>query len=454
MKKYKLVILFVFLGMFFCCYSFNTDDWNNSTKTIEIPFVLKNDGIFVKGCERIVFDAVINNQTRGYFSFDTAAVFSAIPLRSLFSLHKIQINEPEPEKIYEINRIAIGGVKLNTRSFSIKIKEGHRSFANENLNGLLGLYIFAGYWCEISFSEQKILLHQQKPDYFTQSLSAKIISGIPAVPVVVDDREVFCFIDTGAPGTLYLPESVVEQKELDEYTAVVSTGRLWDNGIRNYHLAKTHGITVFDQTFTDAYVMTNSYTAGYSGNPEYNSIGLIGIKFLQNYDLLFDLTSLKQEDIYLGVLGLSKIWQRDMSPVYFKPVISQEDRKYGVDSPITPHDIPSLGILMATKLEDGAIRIEALEEGSIAQTVFGLKLGMVITRLNGKILADLLEELIPEDLTAPAFPDIPVLKLSNQNGSFMWWGLGPRELTALGFSDTVKEITVLENGIELTIKRE
>jgi hypothetical protein len=442
-------VVLISLGIFFygCC-STDTGNLNDRTEIIEIPFVLRNGGIFVKGVERIVFDAIINNKTKGYFSFDTAGSISAVPFRSLFGFRKIQINGPKLEKIYMIDRLTLGGVNINTRSYTTWIKEGHRAFANEDLNGLLGLYIFAGYWCEISFTKQKILLHRQKPDYFSQSVPAKLISGNPAVPVMVDGQKVFCLIDTGAPGTLYLPESIVELKKTDEYTTVVSAGRPWDNEVKNYHLVKTHEITVFDQTFTDTYVTTNSYTAEYSKNPEYNRIGIVGLTFLKNYDLLFDLTGFNPEDISLGVFGLSKIWERDTTDVYIKPRISPEARKYGMDSPFSPKDIPAMGILKATRINGNAIQVTALLEGSSAQTVFGLKLWTVITKLNGRIL----EELVSEDFTSPGFPDTVVLKMSNQSGSFMWWELGPKELTALGFSDTVKEITVLENGIERVIR--
>jgi hypothetical protein len=366
----------------------------NSPEIKEIPFTLKGG--------RIILDANING-TQGKFMWDTGATWTKADIRvnNLSVAIKTLILTSQgitiKTKAYALNKITVGGVKLNTHSQVVKLPDHVRaSFHGEGIDGLLGLEIFEGYWCEVSFSKQKIILYREKPAHFTQSVPAEVISRHITVPVMVDGERVSLGVDTGMPQSLRFPESILRQKRSDDYTGVLS-----NDMIKQYHLVKTKNIEIFDQKIIDKYILTNSFIP--LNIPGVDNIGVVGLQFLANYDVLFDLTQIRDYKT---------------TRVYYEPRIPPEERQYGLYSYIT--NVPPSGILNMSRRRDGAIVITEVIENGVAHTAFGLEPGIVVVKVN----------------------DTPVQDLSFA------------ELASPDFSDTVKEITVLEDGVERVIMRE
>jgi hypothetical protein len=68
----------------------------------------------------------------------------------------------EKTKIYNLNEITINNVKLKINSMIMSETSHLKKLSNlEKIDGILGSTIFAGYWCELSFSQQKIILHDE-----------------------------------------------------------------------------------------------------------------------------------------------------------------------------------------------------------------------------------------------------------------------------------------------------
>lgn len=267
---------------------------------------------------RIIIDATIN-QRKGKFVFDTGSTESYLDIkvnnlrRAGYTITQYE-GQPFATNYYSLNKIMFGDIKVKTRSYVINRSDVLTRCQNEGYNGILGALTFEGYWCELSFSKSKIILHKEKPDYFTKHSEVMILNKYNTdffIPVKIDNEMFYFDIDTGAPAGLYFPDGLIRIKNRDEYQEVIS-----NDPVDTYHLVKTGSITILDETYTDMSVMTNSpYSA--RADKAYHDFGLLGIDFLKNYDFLFDFRDLRE--------GKS-------TGLYFKPILPVNKRNYGVYS--------------------------------------------------------------------------------------------------------------------------
>jgi hypothetical protein len=266
--------------------------------------------------------------------------------------------------IYALNRIVFGDLELKTRSWLITRSDILNSVKNEGYDGILGTRIFEGYWCELSFSKNKIILHKEKPEYFTGYTPAMILNRYNAdfhIPVTIDNRVFYFNIDTGVHNGIYFPGGITQFKEANEYRRILS-----DEEVTRYNLVKTGSINILDETYQDLSVMTNSFLAVRWDDASYNDIGLLGIAFLKYYDLLFDFRELRKGK----TTGL-----------YYKPNTPLDERDYGSYSFIEA--APEFGVLNTGEGNEG-IFIRSLLEDSAAYNDFGLRPGTIVTKINGR----------------------------------------------------------------------
>jgi hypothetical protein len=368
---------------------------SNSTDIIEIPFNLID--------RRIVIDATING-ARGKFVFDTGVTESHVNiqldnLRHIGNTTNKYMGVSKKEKIYALNKILLGGTELKTHSWIINRSAVLESIQKEGYDGLLGIRVFEGYWCELSFSRNKIILHKKKPEYFSKWLPVNSIDKSRqyfSIPVNIDDNIIYCVIDTGMKIAMRFPKSVLCQKHTNDYVKVFSSDH-----VNQYHLVKTQKFTIMDETYINKFIMTNSYLSQYSNDDKYNNIGILGIDFLINYNILFDFTNLRNGKT---------------TGIFYEPRVLLEERNYGFFSYVT--NVPSSGILKMHYANKGLIIDDIIENG-IAYNEFGLRPNMIITKINGKPI---------DDMTAEEQHDP-------------------------GISTTIREYTILNNGIEHTMIR-
>lgn len=126
----------------------------------EIPFELANN--------RIILNAIINGKS-GKFFWDTGANMSLFDCDfsnldfSRKGVMAFYFENPEAVDYYYLPEIIIDGARLKGAPEITRTTASLRSrtLEPEGLDGVLGINVFAGYWCELSFSRKKIILHKK-----------------------------------------------------------------------------------------------------------------------------------------------------------------------------------------------------------------------------------------------------------------------------------------------------
>jgi hypothetical protein len=333
---------------------------------VEIPFTLES--------KRIIIEAIVNSK-KSRFVFDTGSTESYLPIKTANLSRYGHAITPYKGKnttvqIYNLTNIIFNNVELKTHSWVINRSDFITRAQNDGFDGILGAGVFEGYWCELSFSKSRIILHKEKPDYFTNFSTVKILNKYNAdffIPCIIDGETFYFDIDTGATAGLYFPDGLTKFKKTDEYREIMSS----DPKAEMYHLVKTNLIRLLDEVYTEYFVMTNSpYSA--RNDEAYNDFGVLGIDFLKYYDFLFDYRELRE--------GKS-------TGIYYRPNTPIEERNYGVYSFIT--EAPAFGILNSMGFTESGFVIHRIIKDSIAYEVFGLRPDMTITRINEKPIAEI-----------------------------------------------------------------
>ena len=374
MKFIKLFVFFATIAILFCHCESNSRQ--NPVDYLEIPFVLEN--------HRIVIEATINGK-EGRFIFDTGATESYLDInvRNLRRAGKVKTKYnglQEAVNYYHLNQINFGGTTLYTKSIVINRSDFLTRRQREGYDGLLGSRTFEGYWVELSFSKEKIILHKEKPEYFTKSSPVKILFGKTImhfyIPVKVDGETFLFVLDTGEPFGIYFPAGATRSKNTGLLRTVISN----EPDTPSYYLMKTDTVIILDEEYSDKFVMTNSWIS-VREDEIYKNLGVLGIDFLRYYNFLFD---------YRNLL------KGKTTSVYYEPNTPVLERNYGHNNFIS--EIPELGILDGYFTDDGFI-INRIIEDSIAYKDFGLRPEMLITKINGNPMS----EFSVDELMEPLF---------------------------------------------------
>jgi hypothetical protein len=348
----------------------------NGPDKVEIPFVIENN--------RIVICATINGKT-GKFTFDTGATESYLNISTKNLLPTAytttQYNgKPKKVLIYRLNKITFGNTEIKTRSWVINRSDVVINKQKEGYDGVLGNRIFEGYWCELSFSKSKIILQKDKPEYFSKYSPVKIESKYDAdfyIPATIDNELFYFNIDTGLFDAIYFPDGIIKMKPDDEYQEIYSLEE-----VNIYYLTKVKTIELLDVIYKDKIIMTNSFIAKRRGNKEYyRNRGLLGLDFLKYYDFLFDYRELRKGKT---------------TGMYYEQNTPLEDRKYGFYSFL--NEVPQFGVLDFS-ISETDIKIISVIKDSPAYTLFGIRPGTTITKINNKPI----NEFSREELFEPLF---------------------------------------------------
>ncbi|MDR1073369.1 MAG: hypothetical protein LBL45_06805 [Treponema sp.] len=312
---------------------------------------------------RIAVNATVNGKS-GKFFWDTGSYVSLFDCdfdASNFS-HKgimaFYFENPEEVDYYYLPEIIIDGARLKGASEITGTTANLRSrtLEPEGLDGVLGINVFAGYWCELSFSKKKIILHKRKPASFEKFVPVGLEGNYFCIPVDVDERKQPFIVDTGARG-MYFPVSVIVGKSKNEYGKI-----LFPMTTRNMYLVKTNKISIFDDVFENKAIDTNSIW--FDGN---NARGLLGIEFLKGYDLLFDFTNLP-----FSASGL-----------YYKRIDTERDeRKLFPWGEARVERILEAGIYSFYRIPEGITL--GIIEGSVLNAEYGITERTIITKIDGK----------------------------------------------------------------------
>jgi hypothetical protein len=393
-KGRRVIIRFL---LFFVIIFFSSCAREDIPERIEIPFVLEND--------RMILNATVNG-VKGRYIFDTGGTISLVPLnvdnlRRRGFAWRYNKGEKYKQRIYKLNSISFGETEVKARSWVTNDSFATSPIYKLGYTGLLGILTFEGYWCEISFSEHKIILHKEKPGYFTESLPVSVESKYNPqvkVSVNVDGQELYLMVDTGWNMAFGFPKGLADNTAPDKIKEIMTTRE----GGPLFYMIHTDSMKIIDETHENNFIVTNSTYETRSGK-KYHNIGVLGITYLKYYDLLFDFRELRK--------GKS-------TAMYYKANTPLEERKYDYASLIKT--TPELGILDFEIRENSGIRIISMIKDSMAHTKFGLKPGDIVTHVNGRPV-----------LTSYSMP----------------------ELLDREFYLEVEELGILENGTARTIKK-
>jgi predicted aspartyl protease len=316
-----------------------------------IPFELTSNN-------RIVLDADVNG-TKGKFFWDTGSYLSQVDcrvdnLKFSNSTSFAQEHTSSYLSYYTLDGITFSGIRINAKSDVSKIPDSLKEsiLIPEKLDGVLGINIFEGYWCEISFSERKIYLYSKKPRSYSSFIPAQFEKNYILVSGDIDGDTTRFYIDTGFNETIVFPESVIRKKDKSDYQKIESTTS------QNLFLVKANDISIFDKHIKNVYIITNTVMNQITLS---GGTGLIGVNFLKNSDLLFDFTQLNRMRI---------------DKVYYKPIHKSIDlNKYFISV------IPNTGILQVFK-QDNGLRIGYILSNSHLYKK-GIRPNFIITKIDG-----------------------------------------------------------------------
>jgi hypothetical protein len=203
---------------------------------------------------------------------------------------------------YLPEELIIGGVPVKVRT-GVSHTPNNDSMTSYGLAGTLVPNVFGGYWCEISFSTQKIILHQQKPTGYTRSIRGYfLIESILLVEGSIDGTDygfVITSNTTGDPTDLsapiIFPSNVAEKQPGNEYIQFAAKDG-------THYWTRIGNLQILGDVFTGVIGGTSPWLTDVMGKldpPEVlgrpitaGNTGALTWDFLRNYDLLFDFTGL------------------------------------------------------------------------------------------------------------------------------------------------------------------
>lgn len=317
-----------------------------------IPFTLTNTN-------RIILEADVNG-TKGKYFWDTGSFLSQVDcrvdnLKFSSSSSFAQNHTSSNLTYYLLDGITINGVWVNAKSEVSNIPDSLRSdiLTPENIDGVLGINIFDGYWCELSFSDQKIYLHSKKPNKIFNSIPAEFENNYILISGTIDGDPTRFYIDTGSPNIMMFPESIIRKKSKTDYSKIET------NNSQNIFLVNTSDISIFDTHIKNVYVMTDTI---FNQITLSGGTGLIGMGLLKNYNLLFDFTQLK----YMKI-----------SKVYYNSIQNNINwNNYFITQ------VPTTGVLQVINESTGIRIVYILKNSSLYN--FGVRPNYLLTKINGE----------------------------------------------------------------------
>ena len=362
----KILIMLCVIAFLSCSTAPDKND-----RGIVIPFTIEN-GL-------IILEATINRNT-GRFFWDSGANFSIFPgarrHAQRWDFYTVIQGERTIVPFYLLESVRFGNHDVRAESLIIRqINDfGGRTAVQRGLDGMLGNCIFNGYWLELSFSRNEIVLWREKPTHFANASHAPLRSMQDLgrvsdrrlyLPIDVNDREFHLLIDTGVWYSFGFPGDIVNYKDSDDVKQIVSTVNPW-----NYQLVRTSAISILDRTYHDKFILTNSHITqrveDIAGVREFTDIGVIGLGFMRYYDFLID-----YRDLWYGI----------SDGMFFIPITPQEERNYVFPSFFS--EKPEFGIVRFMMGFRGLQVISILTD-SPAYINFGLRPGSIITRVKGE----------------------------------------------------------------------
>jgi len=329
---------------------------------IVIPFTMKNN--------RIVIKATVNG-VEGKYVWDTGSFDSHtfIPIENLTPIPE-GLNQSASKSYYIEDGIIIKNQIIKSKSIIHHIPSHTNTqwdhivqyLKEEGLDGFFGIALFNGWWVEVLFSKSRIILHKQMPKYFIEYANAKTTfqgmhnwRGAFFISGNIDGIPIEFLLDTGAPDAFNFPHMLREYFNAD-YRKIITIDDI-------YYEIPTSSISILGDVFENKSIVTNSWAENFG-------MVIIGMEFLQKYDILFNMSTLRSE----------------ITRLYYKKNIEKENKEQFFSGVITPSPNP-FGIQVWLK-EKGFL-VDKVTIPGFSHDELGIRPGMMLIKFNGRDLGGL-----------------------------------------------------------------
>ena len=353
------------------------DGVSHGEEPIVIPFS------FGENWDMIVMNAVVRGAP-GQYLFDTGSSVSFVDgnknpflIRGLGRAGGSRFFAP----IYVMQSVSVEGVEIRARSYSVDMTGVLsdylvESLRGDNLDGILGNGIFAGYWVEMSFSRNEIILHGEIPERFADAPRAPLTWGgwrnnLMLYNADIDGHAVPLVIDSGRPWAFSFQNGLARLKTPQDLRHVASIDRAGD-----HYLLRANSINIMDIAVTDKVVVTNSELhpsdSRFNRKIRENGIGILGLHFMRHYDFLFDYRDKNR---------------RKTTEMRYLPLAPHEDRDYGFYAFF--EEAPKLGIMDFIFDYDSSfpqLLVTSVLTDSVAYDELGLRPGSIIRLINSTMV--------------------------------------------------------------------
>lgn len=339
--------------------SFGLSGCGGPHPVFEVPFTLADNHIIV--------EADVNGRS-GKYMFDTGAGPFLITGNNTDNLEDAGV---KVDSLFLNGEFSIPEVKKldSIRICGTTVKNDFMIVHNTNLmytdiDGILGLPVFSGYYLEISYFGKKLKAYKERPKKYSKKIPLEYADGIyPEIQCYIDGHSVPFLVDTGSSGNILFPLPGATDIPAEKYTQIHNSNNT------PYYRVKLDSCDLRFQKYENITGFSNiNGIINYA--PIFERAGNIGADFLKHYNIIFDCKGYRNTLLYYRHNTV-------LEPFFIRNGISQwllcgrpnmSFNKYGIDGWNRESD----SLLVTSVLAD-----EPAERS-------GIKCGTRITKINGQ----------------------------------------------------------------------
>ncbi len=233
---------------------------------------------------RIILVANIDGSF-GKFIFDTGC-------EGIITNTKI-VNLPKITRPYErlyllgetkkYDAYALDTIKLNSKIFPVSTFILHSDTKLVGFDGFIGLSVFKGYYVEISFTKNVILLYKEKPKGYSKYIQIFFNNqSCPDVQIAIDGITSPFLFDTGSPLNIVFPLPVASSIDRKKYQRIITLDKDYESYRVNIN-SYDDGMWVFRNITGDSNPPSNL-----NNSVIFSRKGNLGVDYLKHFDFVID----------------------------------------------------------------------------------------------------------------------------------------------------------------------
>jgi hypothetical protein len=325
----------------------------------EVPFTLSDNHIIV--------EADVNGRT-GKYLFDTGAGPFLITRNSVDNLESAGVKidslflngEFSTPEVKKLDSIRLCGTVVKNDFMIVH----NTNLVYADIDGILGLPVFSGYYLEISYSGKKLKAYKERPERYSKKIPLEYADGMyPVIQCYIDGHSIPFLIDTGSSGNILFPLPGSTEIPAGKYTQIHNCNNT------PYYRVKLDSCDLRFQKYENITGFSNiNGIINYA--PVFEHAGNIGADFLKHYNIVFDCKGYRNTLLYYrhNTVLEPLLIRNGISTWFLCGRPNTSFNKYGIDSWNREHDF----LLVTSVLADGPAERS------------GIKCGTRITEINGQ----------------------------------------------------------------------